>query len=175
MFIASHPTEMDDETGEPMSDELGVVLDYYLNRADIPRESVFIDHLIACRPCTQNEDGQLVDRKPTKREITLCRPRLEEAIYAVDPQVIVALGGLVLTTLTSERGNTAKLAGAIYETRIGGWVSRVPYPVFAMLSPRYLLKQTVNAEKIREETWEHFEGMLRILRIVQEDWEEGKL
>jgi DNA polymerase len=57
-----------------------------LNDACLSREEVFITSIIKCRP-----PG---NRRPKKREIKACLPYLRRQLAAINPRVVLLLGGV---------------------------------------------------------------------------------
>ena len=81
------------------------------------------------------------DREPDKAEIDMCSARLRETIYTVDPIVIIAVGGLVLSSLFNKRGmNITKYKGQILDLSIPGKQTNIKYPVIPILPPAHLMR-----------------------------------
>lgn len=94
---------------------------------------VFYTNLILC--ATEK------DREPDKAEIDMCSARLKETIYTVDPIVIIAVGGLVLSSLFNKRGmNITKYKGQILDLSIPGKQTNIKYPVIPILPPAHLMR-----------------------------------
>lgn len=97
VFIGEGPGKTEDIEGAPFVGRAGQLLDKAIQQArffqepEVVRPTVFFTNLVACRPC--NVLGG-PNREPLEREIINCRPRLLETLYILNPQCIVAVGGL---------------------------------------------------------------------------------
>jgi len=102
---------------------------------------------VSCRPFIEDEEGNRKDRHPKKPEIAACLPRLHEAIYAIDPVIIMAVGNTAFHSLTGDRTLIGKARGGIFEARVpsgnpdvtGG--QDVVYPVLATYHPSFLRRR----------------------------------
>ena len=84
MFIGEAPGRKEDIQGEPFVGPSGDVLNWALERINIPRDSVFIVNAVRCRPPD--------NRKPHKAELIACRGYLDYDISIVKPKYIIPLG-----------------------------------------------------------------------------------
>lgn len=137
MFVGEGPGATEDETGKPFVGPAGDVLIDTLAAMKLTRTDVFIDNIVACRPTVKNGD-EVKDRAPNKKEIAACIDRILEAIYIVDPVLIVALGTTAFHALTGSSLQISKARGGIYEARVPGWECDVIYPVLATYHPSFL-------------------------------------
>jgi DNA polymerase len=62
-----------------------------LEEIGLTREDVFITSILKSRP--------LKNRTPTKFEINVCRPYLEKQIELINPQFVVLLGGVAISSI----------------------------------------------------------------------------
>jgi len=98
---------------------------------DIP---VYVTSATMCRPCVPRlgADGApmksrlglpvYTDAEPAKEVLDACRERLMEEIYAVDPDVVVALGPMAMRTLTNKYWSETS-RGSTYLLEVPGkWV-----------------------------------------------------
>jgi uracil-DNA glycosylase len=95
MMIGECPGKEEDRKGEPFVGQAGQFLDMLMDAAGISKDDVFMDNLVACKV----PEG----RDPQASEKELCKARLEQVIYLVDPLLIVAVGKAALSTLTGGR------------------------------------------------------------------------
>lgn len=138
MFVGEGPGGTEDRTGRPFEGAAGDVLIDTLETLGLTRADVFIDNVVACRPTVKISEDEVKDRPPTKIEIAACIDRLLEAIYILDPILIVALGTTAFHALTGSSLQISKARGGIYEARIPGWETDVLYPVLATYHPSFL-------------------------------------
>lgn len=142
VFVGEGPGEFEDKEGVPFIGEAGEMLNLFCKFVNIRRpEDVFIDNIVSCRP-----PG---NRKPSNEEIALCLPRLQEAIYEIDPILIVAMGSIAFKALTNNSTLISKARGDLFTTRIPGWSTFIEYPVFAVFHPAFLLRNRADKRKGR--------------------------
>ncbi len=91
-LVGEAPGRNEDKTGKPFAGAAGNILTEALAKAGLNRADCFITSAVKCRP-----PG---NRKPNDEEIDACCPHLARQIAAVNPDVIVPLGNVALTTLT---------------------------------------------------------------------------
>lgn len=84
MFIGEAPGENEAKTGKPFVGASGKLLDQLLESIQLKREDVYITNIVKDRPPD--------NRDPTKAEIALYSPFLQEQINIIQPAVIATLG-----------------------------------------------------------------------------------
>lgn len=139
LFVATSPTDKDDEAKLPLQGDLGGMFLQLLDVVGITFNEAYLTYVVGCRPKilvprTEEEDERIITRLPSAEEVTACRERLQSIIYEVDPEVIVAMGDVPLKTLVGGKlPPVAKCRGEIFTTRVPGRVdAEVVYPVIAM-------------------------------------------
>lgn len=149
----------------------GTVLDYALHQAGLWRESwnarleenpqsksqpqagtVSVVNLIKCRSCVPDENSHdgWKDQDPTTEQIDACAPWLDIQLYILQPQILVALGGLVtaeLTGLEKVKITKPEFRGTVHP---GPQVTLAPgkryeLPVLPEVHPSYILRQKEDA------------------------------
>jgi uracil-DNA glycosylase family 4 len=97
MFVGEAPGRLGaGRSGVPFSgDESGRRFDALLALAGLGREAVFVTNALLCNPV----DAQGRNRRPLVTEAEHCLPFLQAQIDAVEPAVVVALGGVALDAL----------------------------------------------------------------------------
>lgn len=130
MIITDAPTFRDDQVGRLFSGSAGKLLSFILfNKLSVAPLDVYITSTIKCRP----PKGNLPSKKAELDElIDNCFPVLEKEIDAVNPKVIVLLGGTALS-LVNQRFIT-KHEGMEVPTLYEG------ARTFAAFSPAYVLR-----------------------------------
>lgn len=154
MLVGEGPGAEEDSRGIPFVGPAGQLLWELITHAGgLSRDEVFLDNIVACRAFIEDSDGNRKDRKPKKPEIEACLPRLQEAIYRIDPIMIVALGNIAFHALTGDPTLIGKARGGIFETRVpsgnpditGG--QPVVYPVMATYHPSFLRRRIADKDK----------------------------
>ena len=133
MLVGDGPNEVEEGMGIPLVDASGEMLKTILGNLDI-ENSVYTTNIVSCRSCRQreNDQGQPMmqdrggylapwweDSPPPKPCLELCRPRLMQEIYIVDPVVIVALGGTAIEVLAGHTISVKNQNGKIEAETIG--------------------------------------------------------
>ncbi len=146
MLVGEAPGRTEDEQGRPFVGAAGQLLNELLERAGMPRPTVYITNVVKCRPPN--------NRTPTDDEVAACVGYLKEEIRLVRPKVIVALGNTAGSTLFSLaglrwRGATAERGRQVRATLEGISVVLLPtyHPAAALYKPD--LKQAL-ADDITE-------------------------
>lgn len=99
LFVAEAPGRLGAEiTGIPLSkDRTGMRFERLLDVMQWNRSDVFITNAVLCNP----RNGKGNNDKPTRAEIVNCSGFLRRTILAVDPILVVALGGVGLTAVSA--------------------------------------------------------------------------
>jgi uracil-DNA glycosylase family 4 len=101
--VGEAPGFNEDKEGKPFLGASGMLLDRLLSSIGLERKEIYLTTLVKCRP-----PG---DRPPKPAEISACRPYLLAQLAAVDPKVVVALGGLTSRALTGRREAASRIRG----------------------------------------------------------------
>jgi DNA polymerase len=145
LIIGEAPGEHEDDTGLPFQGESGKVLDEYLEAVKIDRQKdTYITNVVACRPTNPMIDDRtgkpyLENRQPTKVEQKLCRPRLLDTIYAVDPLLIIAIGKIPTESLLG-KASLDQFRGMVHRFKMKGHYTEISYGVLPTYHPSYLLR-----------------------------------
>ncbi len=102
-IVGEAPGFNEDKEGKPFLGASGMLLDRLLSSIGLERKEIYLTTLVKCRP-----PG---DRPPKPAEINACRPYLLAQLAAVDPKVVVALGGLASRALTGRREAASRIRG----------------------------------------------------------------
>lgn len=104
---------------------------------------VFVANAVMCLPKDLNPPpgyrGVKV-REPENDEIKSCRPALFEALYVVDPAVILAAGGTALHALSGKDQPITRARGVFQDILIPGRTRSVSYLVMPTFHPSYILR-----------------------------------
>jgi uracil-DNA glycosylase family 4 len=107
MFIGEAPGASEDESGRPFVGRSGEFLELMIKEIGLSRNSVFITSILKSRPPN--------NRTPTRAEINACRPYLEKQIEIINPQIVVLLGGVAISSLIGS-WKVSEAHGKFYET-----------------------------------------------------------
>lgn len=134
VIVGEGPGETEDRTGRPFVGRAGQLLDACLRECGITRRHVFITNVVRCRP-TREENGRTLNRAPDEEETRACTIGwLEPTLTAIDPLVILCLGGPSANTIIHRGFRITQERGRFFET---------PYARYAIASlhPAYILRQ----------------------------------
>jgi uracil-DNA glycosylase len=117
MFIGEAPGFHEDRQGEPFVGAAGQLLNQLLSEIDVPREAVYINNVILCRP-----PG---NRDPLPDELEACKPWLDERIAIIDPAVVVTLGNWATRYILGKQVSISRVRGQRFP-----WSGRIVIPTF---------------------------------------------
>jgi uracil-DNA glycosylase family 4 len=151
------PGEQEDMIGAPFQGVSGDILSQDLQAAGIYSDEVFICNIVACRPydmgiCPFKKVERAENRDPSKIERDACRPLWQEALYLVDPLIIVSLGKPVLSEILGKTNPpVSKFIGSIVDFKLPGRLTDVTYPTMVNWHPAYLAR---NGDTTLSGPWE---------------------
>lgn len=114
ILVGEQPGDQEDKKGEPFVGPAGHVLDDLLQRAKIPRSSVYLTNAVKHFKWTPRGKRRMHSR-PLAGEIVACSPWLDAELAAVRADVIVCLGS---TAAQSLFGSTFRLMASFGEVLI---------------------------------------------------------
>ena len=117
MFIGEGPGFHEDKQGVPFVGAAGQLLDRLLAEVGIPRDDVYINNTVMCRP-----PG---NRDPYPDETEACKPWLDERIAIIDPAVIVTLGNWATRYVLGPNVSISRVRGQRFT-----WNERIVIPTF---------------------------------------------
>jgi uracil-DNA glycosylase family 4 len=117
MFIGEAPGFHEDKQGEPFVGAAGQLLNQLLTEIDVPRDDVYINNVILCRP-----PG---NRDPLPDELEACKPWLDERIALIDPAVVVTLGNWATRYILGKQVSISRVRGQRFP-----WSGRTVIPTF---------------------------------------------
>ncbi len=112
IFVGEAPGRSEDLRGEPFVGAAGKKLSEMLEKAGLPRESVYITNVVKCRPPN--------NRVPTELERRSCIEYLNSEIELINPKIICVMGNTASNSIlgkgeiTKNRGKTIKKDGRNY-------------------------------------------------------------
>jgi DNA polymerase len=139
-FLGQNPGKMENELGRPLVGRAGKYLDKLLSLAGLSREEIYLTGAVRC-PTPRN-------RRPTTKEIKACSEFLKLQLKAVNPKLIVAMGGVALEALQI-KNKVTKIHGKILEFR-GIKVFVTFHPSAAMRFPKIRKHSFEDFKKLRD-------------------------
>lgn len=124
MLVGESPGYKEDTSGNMFVGYSGDLLFKLLSLVGIYREDVYVTNVIKCKPSTR--------RSPSSKEISNCKPNLENEIKMINPSIVILLGNVALNSFF----NTNNLT--ISKTK--GYI--IPYKgmfVYPIYHPSYIL------------------------------------
>ena len=133
MFVGEAPGFHEDRQGVPFVGAAGQLLTKLLAEIGIPREDVYINNVLMCRP-----PG---NRDPQPDEIQSCEPHLWKKIELIQPKLICTLGNFATKLLSGRPAGITQVHGRPQDVVLGGNEVTL-YPIFhpaaALYTPRML-------------------------------------
>lgn len=138
LLVGQAPGRLEHERGMPFCGPAGRRLMAWMQRAgfigvDAPpteaqfRAQVYFSAMTKCYPGA----GVKGDRRPTPRELSLCRPYLDEPLRLLEPKLVILVGGMAIETFLGKRP-LAELIGHVFTRDGRPWVP-LPHPSGASL------------------------------------------
>jgi DNA polymerase len=110
MLVGEAPGKVEVAAHRPFAGPAGIVLNRLLDRAAIPRSSLWITNAVKLRPVAAGARSE-INRPPSSSEVATFRSILDEEVRIVRPRVVVCLGSVAASALIhpnfriqSERG-----------------------------------------------------------------------
>lgn len=125
MIVGSNPSDVDEETGLPLTGLDGYFLTMALQTLAVDRRAVYITNVLKCNTMSS----------PSPDEIATCRPYLEYELNRLKPQVIIALGDVALKSLTNH------FEASVGNVRGGQFMTPSGIAIFPTWHPSYVLNQ----------------------------------
>ena len=151
ILVGEQPGDMEDVKGRPFVGPAGAVLDKALADAGLDREELYVTNAVKHFKWEPRGKRRL-HKTPAQQEIEACRQWLNREIEAIEPDLIVCLGG---TASRAVFGRAVKLA----EMR-GKTIARDDAPaVLLTVHPSYILRVPSQS---RDEVYDQFVRDLKI-------------
>ncbi len=141
MIIGEAPGAYEDETGRPFVGRSGELLTKLLSEIGISRDEVFITSVLKCRPPR--------NRTPRQSEMAACMPHLHRQIEAIDPAVIMLVGGVAISALIGP-WRLSEAHGRFYEAN-GRKFFMTYHPAAALRFPKTAEVIRKDLQALREE------------------------
>jgi len=146
LFVGQNPGKIETFTKIPFTGPAGKMCFRLLVEAGLDKRNLCFTNLISC-PTPD-------DREPTKQEIECCKGRLKAEIHILQPELVIALGGLATLVLTGIDEKIGKIRGNFYslDQSFGFDCSVLVcyHPSFIMRSRQYIEEAVKDFVKIKE-------------------------
>ena len=126
MLIGEAPGFEEDRKGEPFVGRAGQLLDRMLKAVGFERAEVYIANVVKCRPPD--------NRNPAPEEVLQCGDYLRRQIELVNPEIIIALGGVAMSALLNVQSPVGRMRGQVHT------LPGAKTPVIVTYHPAYLLR-----------------------------------
>ena len=146
MVIGEAPGEEEDRQGLPFVGRAGLLLNQMLLATGLSRETVYIANILKCRP-----PG---NRNPDPEEVKACHDYLQQQIDLVQPEVILATGGVSAKNLLQSDEAVGRLRGKMH------YYGESKIPLLVTYHPSYLLRKP--GEKAR--SWQDLQLLMKQLQ-----------
>lgn len=149
IFVGEAPGKNEALTGKPFCGRSGKFLDEMLLSVGLSRTDIYITNLVNDRP----QDN----RDPTKEEIKLYAPFLDEQIKIIKPKVLVMLGRISMGYLFERAGikeelqTIGEMHGKVFDGEIDG--------LKVKLLPLYHPAAAIYNQKLRDTLFEDFKQL----------------
>ena len=158
MFIGEGPGYEEDRQGRPFVGRAGQLLDKIIAAMGFKREEVFIANMVKCHPMIDpgNPDKHGNDRPPNMEEIAHCRKFVEKQISLINPDYVVALGGVATKSLISQNTPLSALRGKLFDLKLDYYTPKKPIKILATYHPAALLRNP----GWKKEAWQNLKVLL---------------
>jgi DNA polymerase len=134
MLIGEVPGDKEDLAGHVFVGPAGKLLDEALAHAKIRRADAYLTNAVKHFKYTQRGKRRIHD-KPTRYEITACKPWLDEELRAVKPDIVVLLGATAAQALLGSSFRVTKSRGEWLETDLAEHTMATVHPASVLRAP----------------------------------------
>lgn len=111
MLVGEAPGRQEAQQGRPFVGQAGKQLDHFLAAAGIARAQLYTTNTVKIRPTRPGSGARQANRPPSKEEVALFLPWLEDEIRFIVPQAIVTLGNTPLRALAGPQAGIGACHG----------------------------------------------------------------
>ena len=149
MLIGEVPGDAEDLAGAPFVGPSGKLLDEALEAAGIPRGETYVTNAVKHFKFTRRGKRRIHD-KPTRYEITACKPWLDAELEAVHPSIVVLLGATAAQALLGPSFRVTKARGEALATPLARWTFATVHPSSVLRTPDPELRHAARAQFFRD-------------------------
>ena len=133
MVIGEGPGTSEDINGVPFIGKAGAMLDDALSTAGLKRDDVYITNVTKCRP----PDSPKLKDEAVQSAVDPCRTYLEQELAAVQPEIILAVGGYAYKSFKGGRKAITKARGEEwFDKKLNAWIIPTVHPAYVMRDPK---------------------------------------
>ena len=158
MFVGEAPGDAEDRAGRPFLGAAGEKLDEMIKAMGLSREQVYIASILKSRTPD--------NRTPMPEEVAACGPFLMEQIMAVQPKVIVTLGGPAAKWICGTDAGISRIRGTWQQWTPPAGADCPAIPVMPTYHPSYVLR--TYTKQVRMEVWSDLRAVLAKLGLSPE-------
>ena len=158
MFVGEAPGDAEDRAGRPFLGAAGEKLDEMIKAMGLSREQVYIASILKSRTPD--------NRTPLSEEVAACGPFLMEQIMAVQPKVIVTLGGPAAKWICGTDAGISRIRGTWQQWTPPAGADCPAIPVMPTYHPSYVLR--TYTKQVRMEVWSDLRAVLAKLGLSPE-------
>jgi len=134
LIVGEAPGAEEDRQGEPFVGPVGKLLTEMLFAAGFRRADVYIANILKCRP-----PG---NRDPAPEEVACCNAYLQQQIALMQPQLILAVGGVAAHNLLQTDEKVGQMRGTLHH------YGEANIPLVVTYHPAYLLRSPLEKRKV---------------------------
>jgi DNA polymerase len=142
VLVGEQPGNEEDLRGEPFVGPAGRILDDALEVAGIARADAYVTNVVKHFKWTPAGKRRL-HKKPSAREVTACRPWLEQELELIRPDVLVCLGATAAQALLGREFRVTVQRGKLVDTALAP-------KALATIHPSAVLRQQTPQDRARE-------------------------
>lgn len=146
VFVGEQPGDREDREGHPFVGPAGRVLDRGLERAEIPRQDVYITNVVK-HFRYKLRGKRRIHQKPDRWQVQACLPWLEAELQMVKPRALVCLGATAGQALLGPRIRVGRDRGQPLESDLAELVTLTVHPSSILRAP---------SDEAREAAFEEF-------------------
>ncbi len=151
VLVGEQPGDREDREGHPFVGPAGRVLDRGLERAELPRQDVYITNVVK-HFRYKLRGKRRIHQRPDRWQVQACMPWLEAELAMVKPRALVCLGATAAQALISPSVRVGRDRGRPLESGLADLVT-------VTVHPSSILRAPSDAE--REAAFEDFAADLR--------------
>ena len=134
VLIGEAPGYQEDQRGLPFVGPAGQLLNQALDRAGLPRSSVYVTNIVKHRPWVP--DGPHGKNRPPRRgEIEACHLWLERELSIIRPAIVGCLGAIAAREVLGQRFRLSEQRGQWFATEVAPHVLATVHPAYVLIQP----------------------------------------
>jgi DNA polymerase len=135
VLVGEQPGDAEDRAGSPFIGPAGKLLDRALEEAGIDRRAAYVTNAVKHFNWEEGRGKRRIHKKPNARQMTACRPWLENEIAVLQPRVVVALGATAAQSLFGSDFALMKRRGRVFESPFAARSMATVHPSSILRAP----------------------------------------